>query len=112
MSADVALKPDAQVVDLPAALPGLVRGDVDPILRVGGEHGVIDMAIGHRPSFLHECVRTAGSPRLPETPPTRLATRGLASGTSGTTLFFCISFVKLLGSNTSFVMCQQPMPGQ
>ena len=41
---DVLLQPGTQVVDLPAALPGLVGGDVDLVLRVRGEHGVIDMA--------------------------------------------------------------------
>ena len=51
VSGDVVLKPGAQVVDLPAALAGVVRRDVDLVLRVRGEHGVIDMGSGiGRPS--------------------------------------------------------------
>src|SRR5262249_39126611 len=49
---DVLLQAGPQVVDLPAAPAGLIRGHVDLVLRVPGEHGVIDIAVWHRPSFL------------------------------------------------------------
>jgi hypothetical protein len=49
---DVLLDPRTQVVDLPAARLRLTGGHVDLVLRVPGEHPMVDMAVWHRPSFL------------------------------------------------------------
>jgi hypothetical protein len=76
---------------------------------VPGEHGVIDMAVWHRPSFLLQtCARMADSrgPRLPHAPLVRLAplSPGAHQQDTKVALDFRINFGKLLSSSIDFIV--------